>query len=130
MRIMSIRRGFTADHSSTSYEFLAVDKPLGKAGKAEVASLSRRANPTSRRVSFVYHVDGYDIPGGWDKLMEKYYDVMYCVDYDWWTLGIAFNTLQEQLENLKKYQFSDEDGVGVTIESRGNRAVIAIILQS
>lgn len=126
MRIISIKKGFTSDHSSTSYEFLAVDKALGKKEKQEVSSLSRRADPTSRRVSFTYHVDGYDIPGGWEKLMEKYYDVMYREDYDWWTFALAFNTTVEQIENLRKYEFSGEDDLGVTIKSKGNRAVIVI----
>ena len=27
MKILSVRRGFLADHSSTSYEFLAIDRP-------------------------------------------------------------------------------------------------------
>ena len=118
MRIISIRKGFTSDHSSTSYEFLAVDKALGKKEKAEVASLSRRADPTSRRVSFTYHVDGYDIPGGWEKLMAEYYDVMYRQDYDWWTFALAFNTTQEQLEDLYKYEFSGEDDLGITVEPK------------
>jgi hypothetical protein len=52
MKIISFRKGFTADHSSTSYEFLAIDKALGKQAKAEVAALSSRARPTARRVSF------------------------------------------------------------------------------
>jgi hypothetical protein len=116
MRIISVRKGFTSDHSSTSYEFLAVDKALSKKEKAEVASLSRRANPTSRRVSFVYHVDGYDIPGGWERLMEKYYDVMYCEDYDWWTFSLAFDTAQEQIEDLYKYEFTGYNELGVYIE--------------
>ncbi|MBA1334936.1 MAG: hypothetical protein HPY66_0557 [Firmicutes bacterium] len=126
MRIISIRKGFASDHSSTSYEFLAVDKALGKKEKAEVASLSRRADPTSRRVSFVYNVDGYDIPGGWEKLMEKYYDVMYRESYDWWTFALAFNTTEEQIENLSKYEFSGYDDLGISIESKGSRVVVAI----
>lgn len=126
MRIISVKRGFASDHSSTSYEFLAVDKALGKKERAEVASLSRRADPTSRRVSFIYHVDGYDIPGGWECLMEKYYDVMYREDYDWWTLALAFNTAEERLAELKRYEFSGEDDLGVAIERAGKRAIIII----
>ncbi len=126
MRIISIRKGFTSDHSSTSYEFLAVDKALGKKEKAEVAALSRRTDPTSRRVCFIYHVDGYDIPGGWEKLMEKYYDVMYREDYDWWTLAFAFNTSRERIEELQKYEFSGEDDLGVTVESNGDRVIVAV----
>ena len=126
MRIISIRKGFTSDHSSTSYEFLAVDKSLGKKEKAEVASLSSRADPTSRRVSFIYHVDGYDIPGGWEKLMGKYYDVMYREDYDWWTFALAFNTVQEQIDKLQKYEFSSEDGLGVLVEGNDKRVIVVI----
>jgi len=126
MRIISIKKGFASDHSSTSYEFLAVDKALGKEEKAEVASLSRRTDPTSRRVSFVYHVDGYDIPGGWECLMGKYYDVMYREDYDWWTLALAFNTTQEQIQELRKYEFCGDDDLGVTAESHGKRIILSI----
>ncbi|NLC45145.1 MAG: hypothetical protein GX783_12800 [Clostridiales bacterium] len=126
MRIISVKKGFTSDHSSTSYEFLAVDKALGKQERAEVASLSRRAAPTSRRVSFVYHVDGYDIPGGWGTLMEKYYDVMYREDYDWWTLSIAFNTTQEQIFELEGYEFDGVNDLGVSIDRVGNRAIVSI----
>ena len=126
MKIYSIKNGFTADHSSTSYEFLAVDKPLGKKEKSAVASLSSRADPTSRRVSFVYHVDGYDIPGGWEKLMEKYYDVMYTESYDWWTIALAFNTSSEQIAEMEKYDFVGEEDSGVGISSSGNRVTVII----
>ncbi|NLB41717.1 MAG: hypothetical protein GX815_05545 [Clostridiales bacterium] len=126
MRIISVKKGFTSDHSSTSYEFLAVDKALGKQERAEVASLSSRATPTPRRVSFIYHVDSYDIPGGWGTLMEKYYDVMYREDYDWWTLSIAFNTTQEQIVELEGYDFSGENELGISIDKVGNRAIVSI----
>lgn len=89
MKILSVRNSFTTDHSSTSYEFLAVNKAMDKQERKAVSSLSSRANPNSRRVSFEYHADGYDIPGGWRALMEKYYDVMHCESYDWWTLAFA-----------------------------------------
>jgi len=36
----------------------------------------------SRRASFVYHAEGYDIPGGWEPLMARHYDVMYSESYD------------------------------------------------
>ncbi|PIV52650.1 MAG: hypothetical protein COS17_08155, partial [Elusimicrobia bacterium CG02_land_8_20_14_3_00_37_13] len=85
MRILSIRKGFQADHSSTSYEFFAIDKPLTRSERENVAKLSSRARPTKRRVSFIYHGDWNDLPGGWEQLMEKYYDVMYSESYDWWT---------------------------------------------
>ena len=84
MKIISVSQGFTADHSFTSYEFLAVDKPLNAEAIKAVRTLSRRCQPDARRVSFIYHADGYDIPGGWVPLMKSYYDVMYSESYDWW----------------------------------------------
>jgi len=68
MKIISIRNGFTADHSSTSYEFLALDRALDAEARADVAKLSRRAEPTERQVSFIYNAEGYDLPGGWEML--------------------------------------------------------------
>ena len=44
MKIISVRSGFASDHSSTSYEFLAVDQPW-KRGRAAVASLSSERFP-------------------------------------------------------------------------------------
>lgn len=126
MKIISVKKGFTPDHSSTSYEFLAVDKILSKKERKAVATLSSRANPTSREVSFIYHADGYDIPGGWETLMEKYYDVMYSESYDWWTLAIAFDYSMGQVAELKKYEFDGEDDCGIDILEQGGRAIIVI----
>lgn len=126
MRIISVKNGFTSDHSSTSYEFIAVDKPLGKKERQAVASLSSRANPTSRRVSFIYHVEGYDIPGGFMNLLENYYDVMYREDYDWWTLAIAFTASPEQMAQLERYEFYDEDDLGIEVCKSGSRAIVVI----
>ena len=115
MEILSIRRGFASDHSSTSYEFLAVDKPLSKKDRSEVSRLSRRADPSARRVNFTYNVDGYDIPGGYEKLMANYYDVMYREEYSWWTLVIAFETSYEQYKELCAYEFDGTDDLGIRI---------------
>jgi len=127
MRILSVRQGFASDHSSTSYEFLAIDKPLSKESRSKVSSLSKRVNPTARRASFEYHVDGYDIPCGWEELMKKYYDVMYSESYGSWILGIAFNCDWDQYVKICPYEFEGSDEVGsVEIESYKGRVVITI----
>jgi len=128
MRILSERKGFASDHSSTSYEFLAVDKPLTKKDRAEVSSQSSRVNPTSRRANFIYNIDGYDIPCGWEELMARYYDVMYREEYGWWTLAMAFDASPELYEVLVEYAFEGE-GNGANIEITypdGRRIIIAI----
>ncbi len=126
MKILSIRKGFQADHSSTSYEFFAIDKPLTSSERESVAKLSRRARPTKRRVSFIYHGDWNDLPGGWEPLMEKYYDVMYLESYDWWTLAIAFETNQETIKKIKEYDFTGSDDLGINVDSKKNRVIISI----
>lgn len=127
MRILTVRRGFLADHSSTSYEFLAVDKTLDAKARAAISSLSRRVNPTSRRASFIYHAEGYDIPGGWEPLMLQHYDVMYSESYDWWTLAIAFNTKSKALiSKLERYAFEGTDDLGVSVLERKGRVVVTI----
>lgn len=127
VKIISVRRGFLADHSSTSYEFLAIDKPLDSIERAEIARLSSRASPTSRRVSFVYDAEGYDIPGGWYTLMHDYYDVMYTESYDWWTLAVAFNTNDQGLiTKLSRYEFEGLDGLGVFVSHKRGRVVVSI----
>lgn len=126
MRIISVRRGFASDHSSTSYEFLAVDRQLTKTERTEVSRLSSRANVTARRADFIYHVDGYDIPGGWEPLMARYYDAMYSESYDWWTLAIAFNAEPGKYEQLCQYEFSDVDDLGIYVSKAEQRVIVTI----
>lgn len=126
MKIFSIRKGFQADHSSTSYEFLAIDKPLNNSQRKKVASLSSRARPTKRRVSFIYHGEWNDLPGGWEPLMGNYYDVMYSESYDWWTLVMAFKAQTKAIKEIKKYEFSGIDNMGVTVEFQGKRVIVSI----
>ncbi|MBI3617723.1 MAG: hypothetical protein HY210_05855 [Candidatus Omnitrophica bacterium] len=126
MKIFSVRKGFTPDHSSTSYEFYAIDKPLEKTQRQAVAKLSSRANPAQRKVSFIYHGDWNDLPGGWEPLMKKYYDVMYSESYDWWTIAFGFYADQPIVEEIKKYEFAGEDDLGIRVEAKNDRVVIAI----
>ena len=127
MKIISERKGFQADHSSTSYEFLAIDRKLGKLEKTAVSNLSSRANPTSSRVSFIYNGDYSDLPGGWEPLMAKYYDAMYSESYDWWTLAIAFHADKKTAEKIKSYAFTGTDDSGVSVEEEGGRVTIRIV---
>lgn len=126
MKIISIRKGFQTDHSSTSYEFLAIDKILDSSQREDVANLSSRARPTKRRVSFIYHGDCNDLPGGWRPLIKKYYDVMYTESYDWWTLAMAFEADQKIINEIEKYECCDENDLGMSVDSEKNRVIISI----
>lgn len=126
MEIISIRKGFHADHSSTSYEFYAVEKPLTKSQRANVGRLSSRATPTGRRVSFIYHGDWSDLPNGWEPLMEKYYDVMYSESYEWWTLAMAFDADAAKIAEIEPYAFQGVEDLGVFVDAKKDRVVIMI----
>lgn len=126
MRLISVRKGFQSDHSSTSYEFLAVDKRLPAEQKRLVSKLSSRACPTNQRVSFVYNGDWSDLPGGWEPLIEKYYDVMYSESYDWWTLAFAFNSDKEAIEKLEKYAFDGDEDLGIRVFVKKDRVIITV----
>lgn len=126
MKILSIRNGFQADHSSTSYEFFAVDKPLTAVERQNVSTLSSRARPTKRRVSFIYHSERHDLPGGWEPLLETSYDVMYRESYDWWTLGMAFDADQKTMEKIVGFEYTGIDDMGVYVEAKGSRVMVSI----
>lgn len=126
MKILSLRRGFTSDHSSTSYEFLAVDKSLTREARDRVRSLSSRVRPTRRRAHFIYHAEGYDIPGGWEPLMRDCYDVMYSESYDWWTLAMAFDVPKKQQKEIGRYEFCGADDLGVRVSTHGSRVIVTI----
>lgn len=126
MKIISIKKGFTADHSSTSYEFYAIDKVLDTKEKAAVSRLSSRVNPTGRRANFIYHGEWSDLPGGWQPLMEKYYDVMSSQSYDWWTLAIAWNTDMDTIQTLKQFSLQGGEDMIINVNNTKNRVIISI----
>lgn len=127
MKILSIRRGFLADHSSTSYEFLAVDRPLDAEARTQVSRLSSRVRPTARKASFVYHGDFGDLPGGWGALMARHYDVMYSESYDWWTIAIALTTDKKVLvDKIRGYAFRGDEDLGVDVSYEKKRLVVTI----
>jgi hypothetical protein len=101
---------------STTYIFYAIDKPLSHAQRDEVRGLSRRAEPTARRVDFWYTVDGYDLPATYESLMAKYYDIMVRQDYELWTLGMAWPYSRALHQALKPFACDNGEGCGVRVE--------------
>lgn len=69
------------------YEFLAVDRPLDDAERAEVRSLSTRARITA--TSFVNEYHWGDFKGDPRRLMERYYDAHLYVA-NWGTHRVMF----------------------------------------
>lgn len=100
---------------SVTYVFYAIDKPLSQAERAEVARLSRRANPTARRADFWYTVDGYDLPVAYESLLAQYYDIVVRQDYEQWTLGMAWPYDAALREKLVPFECDDGEGCGVRV---------------
>ena len=89
MRILRVRRGFQADHSSSSYLFYAVDAPVSTEGRAVACRYSSRAEVHDRTVRYQKWGDSDLNSQAYEALLGSHYDVMVSESYDWWTLMIA-----------------------------------------
>lgn len=87
MRIWSIRRSFDADHSSSTYEFFALDN-LTQEQEHAVRALT--GEPARRHLEFQYKGDWSDIPTDWpQKLLTMGYDILVSESYDWWSVHLS-----------------------------------------
>ena len=113
MRILSIRRGFEADHSSSSYEFFALDKltPEQRAAVQELTSESGR-----RHLRFHYWGER-SIPYGWEeKLLTLGYDILVSESYDWWGVQLSLPHDSTLVGRLQQYECeSDGNGFGLKV---------------
>ncbi|MBN1435864.1 MAG: hypothetical protein JW936_02210 [Sedimentisphaerales bacterium] len=83
MRILSIKHHLSADHSSSTYHFIAADR-LTAEERRFVTDLTDR-QPRGRNLQFHYVGDWQDIPWEWIKeLLGGPYDVMVSESYDHW----------------------------------------------
>ncbi|MBU0493172.1 MAG: hypothetical protein KKA73_05410 [Chloroflexi bacterium] len=126
MRILSVRRGFDADHSSSSYEFFAFQKltPEQRAAVQQLTDESPR-----RHLSFHYVGDWQDIPSDWpDQLLASGYDVMVSESYDWWTVRLALPHDPDLQARLEPYQ-CESDGNGFAVDAVGERLLLYFGMQ-
>lgn len=126
MRILSIRHGFEADHSSSSYEFFA----LGKLTPEQRAAVEKQIGESPRRhLSFHYQGDWNDIPSAWpDKLLTLGYDIMVSESYDWWSVYVSLPHDPDLAERLRQYE-CDSDGNGFSLEMVGERMILYFGMQ-
>lgn len=126
MRILSIRHGFGADHSSSSYEFFALDKltPEQREAVRELTGESAR-----RHLSFHYTGDWSDIPSDWpDRLLTMGYEVMVSESYDWWTVHLSLPHAPGLMERLAQYECGS-DGNGFGVRAVGERMILYFGMQ-
>jgi hypothetical protein len=130
MRILRFRRGFQADHSSSSYLFYAVDHPVSAKGREVAHRYSSRAEVEDQKVR--YHKWGESSLSyeAYKALLSEHYDVMVSESYDWWTLMIALPKTPQTTALLAP--FTDARGYddqGVEVEDYGKRLVVDIYCQ-
>ena len=126
MRILGIRQGFDADHSSSTYEFFTLDRLTPEQREA----VQRLTGESPRRhLSFHYWGDWNDIPSGWtDKLLALGYDILVSESYDWWAVYLSLSHDPALLERLGQYE-CDSDGNGFGVRVVGERMILGFGMQ-
>lgn len=123
MRIVSMRRTFESDHSSSSYEFYA----LRSLSDAEKRAVQRLSGETARGRKLEIHYGGegeidYEVE---NKLLAKYYDIEVSESYDWWTSRVALDYDEKLWEGLKRCEGRGDEDLGVDVEKKGDRIIIS-----
>jgi len=127
MRILRIRHGFQADHSSSSYLFYAAERPVGPEGQ-QIAHRYSSSAEVGRR-SARYHKWGERSlsDAAFKALLGKHYDIMVSESYDWWTLMIAVPKTAEMKDLLKPFRDArGYDDLGVDVEDYGRWLVVVV----
>jgi hypothetical protein len=123
MRILRLRRGFQADHSSSSYLFYAADQPVGPEGQAIAHRFSSRAEVGKRTARYVKWGESELSYSAYKALLEKHYDVMVSESYSWWSLLIAVPKTAEMQRLLAPfYDARGCDDLGLSVEDACSHA--------
>jgi hypothetical protein len=108
MRILRIRPGFQADHSSSSYLFYAVDHPVSAAGQRIAHRFSSRAEVDEQFASYQKWGESSLSPDAFPALLGEHYDVMASESYDRWTLMIAVPKTRQMEQLLRPFHDLDD----------------------
>jgi hypothetical protein len=127
MRILRIRQGFQADHSSSSYLFYAVDHPVSAKGQQIAHRFSSRAEVDEHTARYLKWGESEISADAYQALLAEHYDVMASESYDWWTLVIAVPKTPQTEALLAPFQDArGYDDLGVDISTYGRRLAIWI----
>lgn len=126
MRIISLRQGFDADHSSSTYEFFALNK-LTAEQRAAVEALTGES--PRRHLQFHYQGDWSDIPSNWpDELLVLGYDILVSESYDWWAAHVSLPHDPDLEERLQPYT-CESDSNGFSVQVVGDRMILYFGMQ-
>jgi hypothetical protein len=130
MRILRVRRGFQADHSSSSYLFYAVDHEVSKRGQEIAHRYSSRADVDERTARYIKWGESSLSSSAFEQLLDEHYDVMAEESYSWWTLMIAVPKTAELKSILAPFkQARGDNDRGVEVIEYPKRMAIAVYCQ-
>lgn len=130
MRILRVRCGFQADHSSSSYLFHAVDRPVSAAGQAIANRFSSRAEVDKRSARYLKWGESSLSSTAYEALMNEHYDVMAEESYGWWTMMIAVPKNPEMKAMLAPFADARGDNdQGVELQEFSKRLVVTVYCQ-
>lgn len=114
MRILSIRRGYDADHSSSTYEFFSLN---GLTSEQYDAVEKLTGQSASNHLIFNYRGEFHDIHRSWtEKLLTMGYDILVSESYDWWEVQLSLPHKPDLLKRLQEYECdSESNGFGISV---------------
>jgi hypothetical protein len=130
MRILRIRHGFQADHSSSSYLFYAVDGAVSAAGQRVAHRFSSSADVDEQFARYTKWGDYELSESAYKELLGQYYDVMASESYERWTLMIAVPKTREMEERLRPYHdLDDGEFVRLDVHDYGKRLAVEVFCE-
>jgi hypothetical protein len=130
MRILRVRTGFQADHSSSSYLFYAVDGKVSEKGKKLAETFSSSAEVDDRSVYYHKYGESELRNDAYRALLGQHYDVMAGESYDSWYLWIAVPRTPEMKKLLEPFSDVDDGGYRrLTVYDYGKRLAVEIFCE-
>ncbi len=130
MRILRVRRGFQADHSSSSYLFYAVDHEVSKKGQEIANRFSSSAEVDERFARYIKWGDRELKSSAFEKLLDEHYDVMAEESYSWFTLMIAVPKTPEMTAILAPFiDARGDNDQGIDVVEYHKRMAVTIYCQ-
>jgi hypothetical protein len=127
MRILRVRPGFQADHSSSSYLFYAIDGPVSAAGQRVAHRFSSRAEVDEQFAHYLKWGETSLSPDAFPALLGEHYDVMAAESYDSWTLMIAVPKTRQMTQLLAPFHdLDDGEFTRLAVHDYGKRLAVEV----
>jgi hypothetical protein len=130
MRILRVRSGFQADHSSSSYLFYAVDQPVSAKGQQLAHRYSSRADVDEHTARYHKWGESSLSSEAFPALLSGHYDVLASESYDSWTLMIAVPKTPQMVSLLAPFcNLDDGEYTRLDVHDYGKRLAVEIFCE-